>query len=172
MDQDVYDKLRTEEEILENLSPIVIKERYLENKDYLEVHQIHGSMLKTPGQSRVTSPAIVEARNGVKQGKFGLGEIDNTGKVVCRFFQQDISLSIDDMELILSDKLCTSQIQTGISGVQGQQPMYQIKMSEPSLQPLAFGDTPSQEKNMTDVKLKFKIPRGKVSQIYGAMNFL
>lgn len=111
-------------------------------KDNLEVRQIYESMLKTPGQSRVTSPAIIEAavKNGVKQGKFGLGGIDNTGKVVCRFFQQDIPPSIDDIELILSDKLCTSQIQTGISGVQEQQPVDQIKMSEPSLQPSSFGE--------------------------------
>ena len=175
LDQDVYDKLRTEEEILENVSPIVIKERYLENKDCIEVHQIYDSMLRTPGQSRVTSPIIIETaiKNGVKIGKFGLGETDNTGGKVCRFFQQDVPLSINEMDLILSDKLCLSQIQTGIvSAQEHQQPTDQMKMTQSSLEPVALSDVPIESKIMTEVNLKFKIPQGKVSQIYGAMNFL
>ena len=61
----------------------MIKERYLENNDHLKVHQIYDSMVRTPGEGRATSPAIVEAamKVGVKEGKFGLGEMDDSGKI-------------------------------------------------------------------------------------------
>ncbi len=170
IDQDVFDKLRAEEEILDKISPIVLKERYLENNEYLEVHKIYDSMVRTPGHSRVTSPSIIETavKTGVKQGKFGLGDINNDGKIICRYFQQDVTASIDEMDLLVSDRVCNSQKGSELLGIQGQSPEGMTNV-EASRQPLITGDT---QVNRKEVILKFKIPQGKVSQIYGTMNFL
>jgi hypothetical protein len=50
--------------------------------------------------------------------------------------------------------------------------MDQMKMTEPSLQPLALEGAPSEGQIMTEINLKFKIPQGKVHDISGIMRFL
>jgi hypothetical protein len=37
--------------------------------------------------------------------------MDSAGKINCRFFQQDVTMSIDEMDLLVSDRLCSSQTQ-------------------------------------------------------------
>ena len=89
--QEVYDKLRTEGEIIEMISPLVIKERYLRGRDYLIVQQIYDSMMKTPGEVRYVNRNSIEESlvEGVRQGLFGLGEIqanhDEKEVPVCHF---------------------------------------------------------------------------------------
>jgi hypothetical protein len=46
----VYERLRQEGEVLEKIAPLVIKEKYLKEKDHVKLRQIHDSMLKTPGK--------------------------------------------------------------------------------------------------------------------------
>jgi hypothetical protein len=171
IDQDVYDKLRIEEEILDNMSPIVLKERYLGNMDHLEIHKIYDSMVRTPGESRVTSPSVIDIalRSGIKQGKFGLGTKDTDGKITCRFFKQDVTTSIDGMELLISDRLCKVTPQTESMAIQGEA-MDETKAATGIAQPLITEDI--QHNILREINLKFKIPRGKVSQLYGIMNLL
>jgi len=74
IDQDIYEKLRGEKEILERIAPLVIKERYLKEQDHVKVLQIYDSMLKTPGERRTSGPDIIynSIKEGVKTGLFGL----------------------------------------------------------------------------------------------------
>jgi Protein of unknown function (DUF499). len=55
LDEWVYDGLKSEQEILEKISPLVIQQRYLGDKDAVRVLLIYDSMLRTPGERRVIS---------------------------------------------------------------------------------------------------------------------
>ena len=62
IDQLVYERLKSEEEILERVSPLVILKKYLAGKDFVEVKKIWDAMLNTPGETRLSSSnAIKEA---------------------------------------------------------------------------------------------------------------
>jgi hypothetical protein len=80
LDEQAYDELRREGEILEKISPLVLKEKYLRDNSFVKVHSMYDSMLKTPGERRPTGPNVIEEsiKQGVKQGLFGLGEIQTT----------------------------------------------------------------------------------------------
>src|SRR6266568_9108070 len=54
LNDEVYDKLRLDGEILENIAPIVIKERYLSDRDWVYTEQLYQSGLRTPGETRAT----------------------------------------------------------------------------------------------------------------------
>jgi hypothetical protein len=112
LDEWVYDGLRSEKEILEKISPLVIQQRYLGDKDAVKVRQIYESMLRTPGESRVISRDLFEKSilQGVKQGSFGLGELEEDGKSVnCKYFKTDANLSFDENEVIIKSAICEAQ---------------------------------------------------------------
>ncbi len=111
VDYDVYDKLRSEEEILEGIAPVVIKARYFGDKEYVKIQQIYDSMLKTPGESRVISSSKIESaiKTGVKQGLFGLGEIDTNENMVCTAFREEVMMPIEEMDLLVSETICNKQ---------------------------------------------------------------
>jgi hypothetical protein len=170
VDYDAYDKLRGEEEILESIAPIVIKERYLGKKEYVKIQQIFDSMLKTPGQSRVVSSNKIESaiKLGVKQGLFGLGEIDTNEKVVCTAFREEVMIPIEEMDLIIDESICIKQRVTIDTTSSITQPSGTI--------PIGVDDkTLPKEVLSTDRKeliLRFKVPRGQISEIMRAMNYL
>lgn len=175
IDQSVYDKLRSEEEILEIISPIVIKERYLTDKEYLKVYQIYDSMFKTPGQTRIISKGVIEnaIKNGVKQGKFGLGEIDDGEKITCNFFKEDVNLSIEDMNIIINENLCKTLLQGQLNVTTISDPILATSLNkEGEHQILQNPDELLKDNTIRDLVLRFNIPRGKISQIMYAMNFL
>jgi len=47
LDQEVYEKLRYDQEIIENIAPLVLKEKYLSGRDYVLTEQLYQSSLKT-----------------------------------------------------------------------------------------------------------------------------
>jgi hypothetical protein len=170
VDYDVYDKLRSEEEILENIAPIVIKERYLGKKEFVKVQQIHDSMLKTPGQSRVISSNKIEGaiKLGVKQGQFGLGEIDTHENLVCTAFREEVTIPIEEMNLIVAETLCKKQRDT-INAISF------VPQSSGSIQIGEVGEKLPSDMISTDMKeliLRFKVPRGRISEIMRTMNYL
>ena len=166
VDHDVYDKLKSEEEVLENIVPVVIKERYLGDKEYVKIQQIYDSMLKTPGQARVISLSKIESavKIGVKQGQFALGEINTDGKVICTAFEEDVTIPIEEMDLLVSETICKEQFQSR-------------RIVVPSLQtkPIKLDDNEPPRPEIIrrkELALVFKIPRGKISEIMRVMNYL
>ena len=170
LDDEVYDKLRQEGEILERIAPLVIAEKYLKDKEYVKLNQIYDAMLRTPGERRVQNVTIIEEgiKEGVRQGFFGLGEAKEDGKVTCRFFKEDASISGSETEVLINETLCLAQRQPGVS----------IEAETPTLGNGTVGIEKVEEtsetagKVMHELSLKFPIPRGKISQIMGVMNFL
>ena len=175
IDQDAYDKLRNEQEILEKIAPLVIRERYLRGPEYVRVVQIFDSMLKTPGERRAVGPEVLEAGivQGVKQGLFGLGDLKDNHTPVCRYFREDATVSATDVEVLIREDLCITQRKSQLStlGVPDIGPFLpgtgraQLSSGEPE-----GTTTPVESRN--ELSLRFRVPRGKVSHIMGMMNFL
>jgi len=106
-DREVYERLREEEEIVTKLSPLRIKEKYLKGIDYVETKNLLDSFLNTPGETRIASVEVLREciREGVKEGLFGLGYLEN-GKPKVQHFKEDVSPELVEGEVIISSKLC------------------------------------------------------------------
>jgi len=173
IDHKIYDVMRTEGEILEKTTPLFLKTKYLSKNPYVSTEQLYQSTLKTPGEPRFVSrkaleDAIVE---GVKNGIFGLGAIENN-QPKCEYFKKQPSVSISGTEIIIDEKLCREQMEPGgtqppaIPGTgDGLTITGGVKVS-PSTAPQTY---------LTDkraLRLSFAVPMGKVSNILGVINFL
>ncbi|MEM3452721.1 MAG: hypothetical protein QW835_03730, partial [Candidatus Hadarchaeum sp.] len=110
-DKEVYDALKNEGEIVERIAPLTLREKFLKGKSYAETINILNSFLNTPGEMRITSVDLLREsiREGVKQGLFGLGLLEDKEPEV-RFFQKDCSPELVDGEVIISEKICRPRI--------------------------------------------------------------
>jgi len=172
LDQGVYDQLKAEQEILERISPLVVKEKYLGDKDFVKLHQIYDSMLRTPGERRITSAEAFEESisQGVKQGLFGLGELSGDGaSVTCRYFKEDATVELGDTEVIAKDSICLLQEQ---SGERTPIPFPVGKSDSKGGAVPTVSSQPIPARALGHVTLEFEVPRGKVSQLMGMMSFL
>jgi len=174
LDEWVYEGLKNEQEILEKISPVVIQQKYLGDRDAVKVWQIYESMLRTPGERRVISRASFEGSilQGVKQGSFGLGELKEDGKSVdCKYFKSDANLTFDENEVIIKSAICEAQKEAAqkeaISGAPQPLPKpveHEGAESGPIMGPVIKG--------RDHLTLEFDVPLGKVSDIMGMMHFL
>ena len=170
----VYEQLRLEGEILEKISPIIIREKYLRKQDFVKIQLIYDAMLKTPGESRIISQVAFEASilQGVKQGVFGIGELAEDNTPVCKFFKEEVLLPLSGSELIIREAICAMQKGTGTA----------VTPTPPIIAGMDFkGNVPSTPLSALDtrrtsgkdfIKLDFKVPKGKIAQIMGMMNLL
>jgi hypothetical protein len=110
IDKEVYERLKGDGEILEKLSPLSLKEKYLKDRDYVETKNILESFYKTSGEIRIISDEVLKdsIKEGIKQGLFGVGVIEN-GKPVCRHFKEEFSPEILEEEIIIRAELCLSK---------------------------------------------------------------
>ncbi|MEW6380665.1 MAG: DUF499 domain-containing protein [bacterium] len=110
LDHEVYEKLRADKEILERIAPLVLREKYLSGRDYVSTDQLYQSSLKTPGEPRPKSKAVLEQgiSEGVRMGLFGLGEMENDAPV-CRYFKEPASIAFSENEVMISEALCNEQ---------------------------------------------------------------
>ncbi|MDA8055456.1 MAG: hypothetical protein M0Z77_07395 [Thermoplasmatales archaeon] len=170
LDDWVYDGLNSVQEVLEKIAPIVIKQKYLGDRDFVGVRLIYESMLKTQGEKRLVSPdALKESiSQGVKQGLFGLGILlDQKGETLeCKYFEEDALSTMDENEVIVAVTFCKKQ-RASFVGTTTELP--QLVEEEASESSSSFERS---SKNRNNVSLKFTVPLGKVSQVMGMMNFL
>ncbi len=167
---EIYEKLRTEGEILESIAPLVIKEKYLVNKDYVLTEQLYQSFFRTPGETRPANRNVLEKSiiQGVSTGLFGLGELEDN-KPICRFYKEPCVPALSGQEILIIESLCVK-------------PVPGIKPGKQPEEVREKGDIDSKGKEIIDDKplheekkfihLRFSVPKGKVSNIMGIMNFL
>jgi hypothetical protein len=172
LDDCVYEELTVEQEILEKMSPTMIKEKYLRDKEFARVYSIYNSMLKTQGERRLVSRGSLEESilQGVKQGLFGLGELrDGRGSVDCRYFKMDGIVTFEENEVIIKDTICTEQEKGPLALPVASSMLPPPAVLEGSPQPPTSRPTALERE---DISLEFDVPKGKVSQIMGMMNFI
>ena len=110
LDEAVYDKLKSEGYIVDEISPRIIKDRYLRDRDYLEIKKLYESLLKIPGELRMASKEgfIRSIKKGVEEGYFGYGKlIDGRIEVITIGETPDIQLS--EEEVIVKPELCVRE---------------------------------------------------------------
>ncbi|MCX7909406.1 MAG: DUF499 domain-containing protein [Ignavibacteria bacterium] len=128
---EVYERLRNEEEILENLHYSVILDKYLRMKDYVETLNIYNSFLQTPGELRIISKEVLvkSIREGVYEGVFGLGKLENN-EPVCLYFKKSTDPQLTEGELIIKKELCVLQSTLGEKIKTLEDKIYNIKNKE------------------------------------------
>jgi hypothetical protein len=111
LNEEVYETLRKKNEILENITPIWIREKYLSKNDYALTEQIYYSAYRTPGEARPVDRSVLEKgiSEGVQKGLFGLGEVDSNDLPICAYFKEQPSISLSGKEAIIKDNICIEQ---------------------------------------------------------------
>ncbi len=166
VDKEIFNRLRSEGEILEKISPVVIREKYLKEANFVGTKSLLESLWKTPGEMRLTSAEGFKEgiQEGVERGIFGLGYLEG-GKPVCEYFKNRVTPEISDNEIILAAELCRPDIESEvvppkaapIPGIPG------VKESTPTKP-----QTPIYKK----LHLKVAVPHGRMSDISKIINFL
>lgn len=177
LDQDVYNRLREENEILETIAPIVIKEKYLSGRDYVLTDLMYYSSLKTPGETRFVQRSTIEKsiKEGVKVGMFGLGELENN-LPRCRYFKEECSLAFSGSEVIIRDVICQEQ-KSQDDQTAGEKQASTVAQPSPEEKPEHHHTTrpvesPGGVGTKEKLHLKFRLAKGKVHDLMGVMNYL
>lgn len=179
LDQEVYERLRMEGEILEKVAPLVIKEKYLQSPEWVSTAQIVQASLTTPGELRVASRSAWESgiAEGVRQGLFSLGEVQND-QPVCRYFKEECTPSFASMEALIRAEVCDAQRRAEEGRVAfpsgptvAGQPLSDAPVSAPTGQP-PLSPGVSAGGKYQQLHLNFVVPKGKVSSLMGVLNFL
>jgi len=107
IDREIYERLKSEGQILEKLAPLSLKEKYLKDRDYVETKNILESFFKTPGEFRIVSDEVLRncIKEGVRQGLFGLGDREE-GKPICRHFKDVFSPELIEGEILIRADVC------------------------------------------------------------------
>ncbi|MGC8957783.1 MAG: ATP-binding protein [Candidatus Kapaibacteriota bacterium] len=172
LDAMIYSYLRNESEILEKIAPKVIKDKYLKERNFIEIKMLYESLLKTPGELRIVSrEGFIEGiREGVKNGLFGFGYLEDE-KPVCKWINTTPEIYFASEEVILRSELCrekdeASEEEKEISG----------KVAEAT----TTGDIFTTKENSTagkmvkfsKIKFNLKVPVGQMSTITKIVNYL
>lgn len=158
IDKEVYDRLKTEGEIVASIAPWILIDKYLKDKDYVETKKIYESFLKVPGELRVASEEVFKTavKNGVREGLFGLGRIEGE-QAKCLYFKEDCKVELSDEEVIMKRELCTTTDDT----------------EPPPTPPPPPPPPPPEHVDMfSEIRLEVRIPSGKFSEFMGPMRLI
>lgn len=170
----VYEKLKGLGEILEKIEPVVIKEKYLKDKNYVFTLQILNSSYRTPGEIRFSDKDVLEKGiiKGVKDEVFGLGELEND-REVCRYYGEDKtpSVSFAENEILIKKEICEEQEKEKSLPPQREEKVKErgegINDTErpPIVSPTGEVPITTKVKEKEKIKLRFKLPEGKASDL-------
>lgn len=112
IDMEVYERLRQERELVSEIAPLVLLERYLKQNEFAETKKIYETFLKVPGEIRIPSQEVLKTaiRKGVREGILGLGILEN-GKPLCQHFKEDCEVELSEGEVIIKRELCEEKIE-------------------------------------------------------------
>ena len=178
LDEEVYEQLRLESEILQKIAPIVLKEKYLVGKEYVFTAQIYQAALTTPGEARPENRLTLEhgIRAGVQMGLFGLGELEED-RPRCTYFKERATVAFAGNEILLRQDICEQQQQAQEQANDTPQPP--IYRSSGEKKPAGVNDrsdSPVEPQPVcptrAQLRLTCEVPKGKVAGIMGVMNLL
>jgi len=175
IDQEIYDKLRSDGEILEQIVPLVIKERYLANKPFVSTLQILQAGFRSPGEPRIREKSVLQKAiaEGVAKGIFGLGELE-ADKPVCRYFKEDTEVGFSDNEIIIKEEICIAQKNQEKATGTGTLAASAVKAkpeNEPSLT-IAEEQLNAYTANLDAINETIEVPKGKASDVMRMLTYL
>ena len=105
--KDVYEKLKSEGTIIDKMVPLVVKVKYLKDKEYVSTKNIHDNSLKTLGENRLLNESVLKNSiiDGVKQGLFGLGTLENE-EIIPIYWKVKCQVGFSDNEILIIPKIC------------------------------------------------------------------
>ena len=160
---EVFEKLRSEGIIIETIAPLVLKEKYLKGKNYVETKNIYENSLKTLGEDRILNKEVLEKsiREGVIQGLFGLGELkDEEEKPI--YWKEEPTIGYGESEIIIEKSICERELEKAPEKIPVEEE--EIKISP---------DENIKKETISKLQLPvIKIPKGKVSDISRLLNYL
>jgi len=164
LDKEIYEYLRNQGEILEKIAPKVIKDKYLSEKDYIEIKKLYEAFLKTPREIRLTSEkGFVESiKEGVKNGLFGFGYISG-GEIECKYINEIPTVNLIDGEVIIKPELCIKDIKEEGEKEEQVPPIKKEKVEQPE---------ELKEGKYSKISLKLRVPVGQISTIAKIANYL
>jgi guanylate kinase len=177
IDEEIYEKLRANGDILSKIAPIVIKEKYLNNRQYAQIQPIYNASLTTQGETRFADETVLfdSIKQGVSLGVFGVGVLLDD-KPVCKWFEESIPELTYGDEYIIEASVCRSQKEEERKmriemGPEGSQPPITPTTDNGGIQePPLGGGTPSKFKQTVNIDLT--IPKGRTSNLVGLLNLL
>ena len=108
VDNEIKERLKSDDEISDVLVPLLIQQKYLRGKDYVETKNILDSFYKTPGEDRIMSDNVLKTSviEGVKEELFGLGVL-NDGEIKCQKFGEKCTPYLQEGEIIIDSGICS-----------------------------------------------------------------
>jgi len=168
LDKEIYEYLRNQGEILEKIAPKVIRDKYLHEKDYIEIKKLYEAFLKTPGEIRLTSEKgfIESIEEGVKNGLFGFGYI-NHGKIECKYINEMPAVGLTEGEIIIKPELCIKEESRREQQIYPEKVKVSMINDEVEVETEEFG-----EGKYSKINLKLKVPVGQISTVAKVVNYL
>ncbi len=176
LEQEVYQRLNNEGEILEKISPLILKEKYLKDKDFVEILPLYLSFLRTPGEVRIINKdVLIDAIvSGVKNGLFAFGEIDKDGGPVCKYFREEITFRegiVEERKVMICESLLGKK-----SAIISRGNVWGLVKDESSISPEKETEketiTRKTENTYKKISLKIKIPSGELSHFANSIFYL
>ncbi|MEO0300266.1 MAG: AAA family ATPase [candidate division WOR-3 bacterium] len=196
IDKEIYERLKSEGEIVEKLDPIYLQGNYLKNRDYTETKNILNVFYTVLGEIKIINDDVLKncIKEGVKRGLFGIGELENqTPK--CLHFEEDCEVNFSENEIIIKKDLCEKP--SKIDDVQKIIKEYKLKIEEAKTKTelnkikeeiekderfpnpckeYLIEKIKEKEKSFKDIyqyiRLKLNLPTGKMSDLARIINFL
>ena len=172
LDKETYEYLKTQGEVIEKIAPKVIRDKYMLDKDYIEIKKLYDAFLKTPGEIRLNSEkGFVESiKDGVKNGLFGFGYISGD-EIECKYINEIPTVNLVDEEVIIKPELCIKGIKE--EGEKEREIYQQKGIEEVSMIKEAKAGTKEFEKEKySKISLILKVPVGQISTIARIVNYL
>lgn len=172
IDDEIYHKLRANGDILEKMAPIVIREKFLKGKEFVEMQGIYKASLSVQGETRYADEDVVKncVREGVANGTFGLGELKD-GVPVCRYFKEMIPTLDYGDPVIIDAEICKKQKRSQAPSYTTVTPQPSGGSTMPVDEPPPDPTTPVSNK-LKQLQLDFPLPMGKASSLLGMINFI
>ncbi|MFN3871106.1 MAG: AAA family ATPase, partial [Aquificaceae bacterium] len=175
IDKEIFEKLKSEEELLERLSPQSIEMKYLRNRDYVDIKNLLDSFYTTPGETRILRDDVLKEaiREGVKRGLFGVGRLQD-GKPVCQYFKEEANISIEEGWIIIRGDLCSLSPKEDTAPIQTQEKPQTLQPLQSTIAQQAVVTAPEEKKveGYKRIKLRMKVPMGNLSEVSNVLRFL
>lgn len=168
---EVYERLKADGKILEKLSPLAIKEKYLGNKDYVSTKDIIETFYKTPGEMMIVKEEVLidAIREGVKMGLFGVGYLENDIPIP-QYFKEEFQPKLEEKEIIIKAELCQKEGKKIEKLEEKPESEFQLT-THPTIGLKEKVILKEQVKSYKKIYLKLKIQPGKFSDITKMVNF-
>jgi hypothetical protein len=151
----------------------------------VETRQLAESGSRTPGEMLVVGTHVWEAciAEGVQQGLFGLGELDESDRPRCLYFKEQTTPSLQGREVLIRDEICVQQKAQTVPG--GGYPPAAPSAGGWSVVETRATLAPDQEQGAapppptadlqadhSELQLRFTLPLGQASNLLGLLNLL